>query len=83
MQAMIARSERAGKTPFVVLALVAGLTLGGVGGYSINGLLRPSLMTSGVVHIPTNFPGNDLAASAARHAASEHEESETVSGLTH
>lgn len=78
MQAMISRSGRVGPTPFVVLALVAGLTLGGVGGYSINGLLRPSLTTPAPVRIQTNFPGTNLAASVARHAATER--TETLDG---
>ena len=74
MQAVISRSGRVGKTPFAVLALVAGLALGGVGGYSINGLLRPSLMTSGAVPIQAHISGNDLAVSAARHAGTERAE---------
>ncbi len=83
MQAVISRSGRVGQTPVVVLAVVAGLMLGGVGGYSINGLLRPSSITSGAAHIQTNSSGTYLAASAARHSASEHEDAGTVSGLTH
>jgi hypothetical protein len=74
MEAVISRSGRVGKTPFAVLALVAGLTLGGVGGYSINGLLRPSSMTAGTAQIRTTLPGNDLAPSATRHAATERAE---------
>ncbi len=74
MQAMISRSGRVGKTPFVVLAVVAGLTLSGVGGYSINGFLRPSLVTSPAVHIQTNVPDTNLAGSVARHAAAERTE---------
>lgn len=50
MQAVISRTGRVGGSPLVVLALVAGLTLGGVGGYSINSLLRPSFTTPGVAH---------------------------------
>lgn len=82
MQAMISRSGRVGKTPFVVLAVVAGLTLGGVGGYSINGLLRPSLMTPSAAQIQTNSSGAYLAVSAARHAASEHEVAGAVDGVS-
>jgi hypothetical protein len=74
MQAMISRSGRVGQTPLVVLALGAGLALGGVGGYSINGLLRPSLMTPSVIHVQTNASDTNLAASAARHAATERAE---------
>ncbi len=82
MQAVISRSGRVGQTPLVVLALVAGLTLGGAGGYSINSLLRPSSMTSSAAHIQTSSSGTYLAVSAARHAASEHEEARTVDGVS-
>jgi hypothetical protein len=71
LQAVSSQRKRVGQTPLVVLALGVGLTLGGVGGYSINGLLHPSLLTTAPVHIQTNFSGTDLAASAARHAATE------------
>lgn len=74
MQAAISRSRRVGQTPFVLFALVAGLTLGGVGGYSISGLLRSSPVTSSALHIRTNVSGDDLALSAARHAATERAE---------
>ncbi len=81
MQAMTSRSGRVGKTPFVLLAVVAGLTLGGVGGYSINGLLRPSSMTSPAVHIQTNVPDSNLAASVARHAGTERTETRDGTNL--
>lgn len=74
MQAAISRSKLVGQTPLVVLALIAGLALGGVGGYSINGLLRPSSTTLAPVDIQANSSGTNLAASAARHAATEHAE---------
>jgi hypothetical protein len=74
MQAVISRSGRVGKIPFAVFALAAGLTLGGVGGYSISSVLRPSLITSGASPVRSSISGNDLAISAARHAATEHDE---------
>jgi hypothetical protein len=74
MQAAISRSGRASRRPLVSFALVAGLALGGVGGYAINGVTRPSLMTPGGVHLRTNVLGNDFAISAARHAATERAE---------
>jgi hypothetical protein len=52
----------------------AVIALGGVGGSSINGLLRPSLMTPAPVQIQTNFSGTSLDAGAARHAATERAE---------
>jgi hypothetical protein len=51
MQAVISRTGRVGGTPLVALALVAGLTLGGVSGYSINSLLRTSFTTPGAAHV--------------------------------
>lgn len=74
MQTTISRSGRIGRTPIVLIALVVGLTLGGLGGYSINGLMRPSPMTSSGVPIRTDVSGHDLALSMARHAATERAE---------
>jgi hypothetical protein len=71
MQATIFRRARDGQNPFVLLALVAGLTIGAFGGYSINGLMRPLATASSVVHTPTSVSDTDLALSAARHAATE------------
>lgn len=78
MQAVISRSGRAGRTPFALLALVAGLTLGGVGGYSINSLVRASVATSTAAHIQKS--STDFAVSAARHAATERAEAGAVVG---
>jgi hypothetical protein len=78
MQAVISRTGRPGRTPLAVLALVAGLTLGGVGGYSINGLLRPSLTTPAAAHIVNS--SSDFAVSAARHAATERAEAGDLLG---
>ena len=71
MQATLFRRARDGQTPLVLLALAAGLTIGGVGGYSINGLMRPLATASSVADTRTNVSDTDLALSAARHAATE------------
>lgn len=82
MQAIISRRGRVGKTPVVVLAVVAGLTLGAAGGYSINNLLRPSSITPGAAQNQTNSSSTYLPVSATRHAASEHEGAEAVDGVS-
>lgn len=74
MEATFSRGGRTRQTPVVLIALVAGLTLGGFGGYSINGFMRPSPITASGVPLRTDATGNGLALSMARHATTERNE---------
>src|SRR5579871_6341923 len=82
MQATIARPLPASKTLVVMLALLAGLILGGVGGYFVSDLSRTTASaTVSATNSASSSYAASLAASAARHAAQERADSGSAYGL--
>ena len=71
MQATLTRTAQVSRTILVALVLLAGLILGGVGGYLINDLTRATTSASLSNMSP---PGTDYALSMARHATQERAE---------
>lgn len=78
MQATLTRTAQMSRTLLVALVLLAGLILGGVGGYFINDLTRVAPTTTSASLSQTSSPGSDFALSMARHAAIERAEANPV-----
>jgi hypothetical protein len=74
MQAIILRTGQVSRTLVVGLVVLAGLILGGVGGYFINDLSRTVPNVSSASPTQTSAADSALALSAARHAAMERAE---------
>jgi uncharacterized membrane protein len=74
MQATVTRPAQVSRMLLVTLVLLAGLILGGVAGYFINDLTRTTASAS---FSHTSSPG--IAASMARHAATERAEANPYS----